>query len=514
MIGPGRRVGVQTHNRLRQRVHERDIEPPSLGETIEERVLIETHHLDQPLDRRTLAANRKRTVRFAGNGTHATVQRRRRPAVQPHLSLARDAPQVDRGEIHVVVTDGAFEFERPIARQPYDADVRVDALDGSRAQAVRLRRREEGDDLILLVGPHSGLPRSSGATLLAVRHAMRRHAPHLFRGPIDAHGRLLLKALTPGAGIPALSAEGANELPTWDGHAWAGRLLSSGYVTTGLLALPSPRLPARRLTTNVAPVAIAGGLHLLALTVIVLASPPDSRRSASDEPIPAPAIRVVLPPRMVFVPNGAPGGGGGGGGNRQRGPIRHAEGIGHDAVTMRTAKRPPEPRLLARDPEVSPIVLDALPMASGTFDQIGLPVGGVSYGTSTGSGSGGGVGTGTGTGIGEGRGPGVGPGSGGGFGGGAYRPGGAVTAPRVLSQVKPRYTSDALEQKIQGSVWLEVVVTRKGRAGDVRVARSLDPAGLDEQAIDAVRQWQFEPGRLAGTPVDVLVTVVMDFSIR
>ena len=250
------------------------------------------------------------------------------------------------------------------------------------------------------------------------------------------------------------------------------------------------------------------------MMLIVLALPAVPAPRADDEVMPAQATHVVLPPRLVFVPNGPPGGGGGGGGNRQSGPIRHAEGIGYDAVTMRTTKNPPTPGVLAREMELSPIVLDALPMASGMFDQIGLPVGGVPYSTSTGSGSGGGVGTGTGTGIGEGRGPGVGPGSGGGFGGGAYHPGGAVTAPRVLSEVKPHYTSDALEQKIQGSVWLEVVVTREGRAGDVRVARSLDPAGLDEQAINAVRQWRFEPGRLAGTPVDVLVTVVMDFSIR
>jgi protein TonB len=80
--------------------------------------------------------------------------------------------------------------------------------------------------------------------------------------------------------------------------------------------------------------------------------------------------------------------------------------------------------------------------------------------------------------------------------------------------VKPRYTPDALVRKIQGSVRLDVVVTREGIAGDVRVAQSLDAGGLDEEAISAVRQWRFEPGRLAGVPVDVMVTVVMDFSIR
>jgi TonB family protein len=108
----------------------------------------------------------------------------------------------------------------------------------------------------------------------------------------------------------------------------------------------------------------------------------------------------------------------------------------------------------------------------------------------------------------------MGPGSGGGFGGGVYRPGGAVTPPRLISQVKPHYTSNALLRKIQGSVWLELVVTREGRARDLRVTRSLDPGGLDEEAVNAVQQWQFEPGRLAGTPVDVLVTVAIDFWIQ
>jgi TonB family protein len=61
---------------------------------------------------------------------------------------------------------------------------------------------------------------------------------------------------------------------------------------------------------------------------------------------------------------------------------------------------------------------------------------------------------------------------------------------------------------------LEFVVTREGRARDVRVVRSLDASGLDEEAISAVRLWHFEPGRLSGMAVDVIVTVVMDFSIR
>jgi TonB family protein len=159
-------------------------------------------------------------------------------------------------------------------------------------------------------------------------------------------------------------------------------------------------------------------------------------------------------------------------------------------------------------------VLDAKPLASGLFDQIGLPTGGVLSATSTGPGSGGGVGSGSGTGIGSGRGPGLGPGSGGGTAGGVYRPGGAVSAPRLIKEVKPRYTEGALRNMVQGTVVLEAVVTADGCASHIRILRSLDRGGLDEEAALAVSQWRFEPGRLAGAPVDVLVTIMVDFSIR
>lgn len=89
-----------------------------------------------------------------------------------------------------------------------------------------------------------------------------------------------------------------------------------------------------------------------------------------------------------------------------------------------------------------------------------------------------------------------------------------MTSPTILSQVRPSYTNDALRNKIQGAVVLEAIVRRDGIPSDIRVVRSLDRHGLDEQAIAAVQQWRFNPGRLAGTPVDVLVTVVLDFSIR
>lgn len=208
------------------------------------------------------------------------------------------------------------------------------------------------------------------------------------------------------------------------------------------------------------------------------------------------------------------GGGGGGGGNRQTGPIRRAEGVGKDPITLRVAK----PVAVAGDSgPVEPLpqlVLDARPLASGNVDVIGLPNGGVTLGTSTGPGTGGGVGEGSGTGIGSGEGPGIGPGSGGGIGGGAYLPGGQVTAPRVILEVKPSYSSEALVRRIQGTVALEFVVRADGRPANIRVVRSLDAGGLDDQAIIAASQWRFEPGHFNGKPVDVLVTLMIDFWIR
>jgi protein TonB len=107
----------------------------------------------------------------------------------------------------------------------------------------------------------------------------------------------------------------------------------------------------------------------------------------------------------------------------------------------------------------------------------------------------------------------MGPGSGGGTGGGAYQLGGSVTAPRTIYEVAPTYSAEALGEGIQGSVVIELVVTRAGNVDRLRVVRSLD-AGLDEEAVKAVRQWRFEPGRLAGIPVDVVVTVIVEFAIR
>ena len=282
-----------------------------------------------------------------------------------------------------------------------------------------------------------------------------------------------------------------------------------------LAAAPAtPHLPRRRLGagTQVAASAMLHAVLLVIAALIKTAAPAsDAPRSV---PTPDPPIRLVfLAPALPVA-----GGGGGGGGNQQSAPIRRAEGAGLDSFTLRVRKppsmTPPSAPAVDTVAPLPSVLLDAKPLASGTFEQPGLPAAAPMSGTSMGPGSGGGVGTGVGTGIGSGRGPGVGPGSGGGTGGGVYRAGGNVTAPVLIKQVRPRYTGEALRQKIQGTVVLEAVVTTDGCASQIRVVRSLDRGGLDEEAIATVAQWRFEPGRLGGIPVDVLVTILVDFSVR
>jgi TonB family protein len=132
---------------------------------------------------------------------------------------------------------------------------------------------------------------------------------------------------------------------------------------------------------------------------------------------------------------------------------------------------------------------------------------------SRGTGTGGGVGSGAGTGIGEGQGQGIGPGSGGGMGGGPYRPGSGIEPPRLLKEVTADYTEDARRANIEGSVLLEIVVRSDGSVGDPKVIRSLG-GGLDQRAVQAVRQWRFAPARRLGTPVDVIVQVSVEFKLR
>ena len=231
---------------------------------------------------------------------------------------------------------------------------------------------------------------------------------------------------------------------------------------------------------------------------------------------------AVLPEQpntnIIWLSQPGPGGGGGGGGNRMKEPPRQAELPGKDKITVPVSK-PPKMEMQEVKKEPDPVAQLNIPAKSLAAAQDSLP-GAIEAPPgpptlSQGSGSGGGAGTGTGTGVGPGTGSGLGPGSGGGTGGGVYRPGNGVTLPRVLREVRPQYTSDAMRAKVQGTVLLECVVRPDGSVGDVQVVRSLDPTfGLDQEAIKAAKQWRFAPGTRLGEPVPVLITIELTFTLR
>ena len=129
-------------------------------------------------------------------------------------------------------------------------------------------------------------------------------------------------------------------------------------------------------------------------------------------------------------------------------------------------------------------------------------------------------GRGPGPGGGDGRGPGSGPGDGpgllGGRGGGPGA-GNDASAPRLIKEVKPLYTVQAMRAKLQGAVEMEAVVLPDGSVdpASIRITRSLDSVfGLDDQAIVAVKQWRFRPGVFQGQPVAARVTVELTFTLR
>ena len=90
-----------------------------------------------------------------------------------------------------------------------------------------------------------------------------------------------------------------------------------------------------------------------------------------------------------------------------------------------------------------------------------------------------------------------------------------LTRPRLLREVTPQYTTEAMRARIEGTVWVDVVVLATGEVGDVNITKSLDQVyGLDQQAVAAARQWLFAPGRRNGEPVSTVVSLELFFNLR
>lgn len=90
--------------------------------------------------------------------------------------------------------------------------------------------------------------------------------------------------------------------------------------------------------------------------------------------------------------------------------------------------------------------------------------------------------------------------------------GGGVSAPVVIKQVEPQFSEESRQKKMGGTVTVSIIVDATGKPQNVHVTRGVG-MGLDEKAVEAVRQYRFTPAMVNGKPVAVYLNVNVNFQI-
>ncbi len=256
--------------------------------------------------------------------------------------------------------------------------------------------------------------------------------------------------------------------------------------------------------------AVSFVLHIVGISLILWLAAMSHRSVLRVDDIKVTPLNFTLyaPPPPVMNVAKVSGGGGGGGEHRLIEPTR-----GHVPRIARVQTLPPQiARLEHPKLAVEPTMQIKIP------DNSNLPNIGVSQSAqvvlaSQGSGSGSGFDRGAGGGIGIGHGLGAGPGSGGGYGGGVMSVGGGVSAPVVIHSVDPEFTETARGANYQGTVSIQLIVDSQGNPQNVHVVRHLG-MGLDEKAVEAVKQYRFRPAVYQGHPVAVQMIIDVDFHLH
>ena len=255
--------------------------------------------------------------------------------------------------------------------------------------------------------------------------------------------------------------------------------------------------------------AISFVVHAVAITFLLsLALRAHTMIATSPETTVTPVdFKPYTPPMTLPVARSTGGGGGGGAHEVVEASKGHLPAVALVQITPPQLSRIDRPKLGIAPSESMKIPEDNnLPNLGVTQSpQIQL--------VSQGRGSGSGFGQGQGGGIGMGHGSGVGPGNGSGYGGGLMSVGGGVAAPEVIHSVEPEFTQDARQANFQGSVAIKLIVDSQGNPQDVRVTRHLG-MGLDEKAMEAVRQYKFKPAMYQGHPVSVQIVIDVDFHLH
>jgi protein TonB len=251
------------------------------------------------------------------------------------------------------------------------------------------------------------------------------------------------------------------------------------------------------------------GAHASALALIALVV------FAGGKEIVAPAHMAVTavdvkPYFPVTLPGKNAMGGGGGGGAHD--PVEASKGhlpkFADRQITPPQIIRNESPKL----PVEATVVMPPIQLPDANMPNVGVPQSPQVSLASQGPRSGSGFGTGDHGGIGPGNGNGVGPGTGGDYGGGVMSAGVGVSAPVVIYSVEPEFSDEARRAKYQGICPVALIVDEHGNPTHIHVERSLG-MGLDEKAVEAVRQYRFKPAYYHGHPVAVEVVVLVNFRI-
>jgi protein TonB len=92
------------------------------------------------------------------------------------------------------------------------------------------------------------------------------------------------------------------------------------------------------------------------------------------------------------------------------------------------------------------------------------------------------------------------------------RIGGSIIAPKLVKRVQPVYPSLASQARLQGLVIIEAQVDTRGAVKTVKVLRGAPL--FDEPALEAVRQWRYQPLLLNGQPTEFIVVVTVMFNLK
>jgi TonB family protein len=204
-------------------------------------------------------------------------------------------------------------------------------------------------------------------------------------------------------------------------------------------------------------------------------------------------------------------GGGGGGGNHEL--LEASKGklpkFAKDQMAPPQILKIDNPKLAVEPTVVMPQI--KLP-DNPSMPDLGIPQSSQVAFASQGSGSGSGFGSGSGGGVGAGNGNGIGPGEGSGYGGGIYHVGGGVSNPILIYAPDPEFSDEARRAKYQGVCVVGLVVDPMGNPQRVHIVRPLG-MGLDEKAMEAVREYKFKPAQFKGKNVAVEVDIEVNFRI-